>query len=134
MDWLDDQRRQDAADELGRKLRRVDIRTDYPAITILADACVDKADDGVPEAVRAWREVGRLRHEVDCLREECKAWMNGVADVVELLGYDRHAACGPADLLPGLTELREHGAEMARRLRECVEARAYLNKRVGDVD
>jgi len=46
------------------------------------------------------------------LRSENEAWMNGVADVVEPLGYDRHAACGPSDLLPGLTELRNHDMEM----------------------
>lgn len=44
----------------------------------------------------------RLAVEVERLRAECKAWMNGVADAVEPLGYDREAACGPADLLPGL--------------------------------
>lgn len=116
------------------------VQDDYPAITILADACRDKADDGVPEAVRAWREVARLRQwkaeadevlaawegvwmiagqpwrrgetqaqavarEVQHLRSQNAAWMNGVADVVEPLGYDRQAACGPADLLPGLETL-----------------------------
>lgn len=54
--------------------------------------------------------------EIERLREQNNAWMNGVADVVEPLGYDRHAACGPADLLPGLTELRVHGMELARQL------------------
>lgn len=34
------------------------------------------------------------------------AWINGVADAVERFGYDRDAACGPADLLPGLAELQ----------------------------
>lgn len=67
---------------------------------------------------------------VDRLAEECKAWMNGVADVVEPLGYDRQAACGPSDLLPGLTELRNHSMENARRLAECVEARSYLYEQV----
>ena len=67
---------------------------------------------------------------VDRLAEECRAWMNGVADVVEPLGYDRVAACGPSDLLPGLTELRVHGMESARRLSECVEARSYLYEQV----
>ena len=70
---------------------------------------------------------------VDRLAEECKAWMNGVADVVEPLGYDRGAACGPSDLLPGLTELRVHGLESARRLSECVEARSYLYEQVVDL-
>lgn len=68
--------------------------------------------------------------EVLELREQNAAWMNGVADVVEPLGYDRHAACGPADLLPGLTDLRVHDMEMTRRLAECVEARRYLYERV----
>lgn len=44
------------------------------------------------------------------LREERDAWMNGVADVVEPLGYDRQAACGPADLLPGLLTLAERAS------------------------
>lgn len=70
---------------------------------------------------------------IDRLADECKAWMNGVADVVEALGYDRHAACGPSDLLPGLTELRVHGMESARRLDECVEARSYLYEQVVDL-
>lgn len=141
------------------------VKDDYPAITILADAVAGKADDSVPEAVRAWREVARLRQwkaeandvlaawegvwmiagqpwrrgetqaqavarEVQRLRSEVAAWMNGVADVVEPLGYDRGAACGPADLLPGLTELRNHSMETARRLHECVEARQYLYERL----
>lgn len=151
-------------------LSEVTIRDDYPAITILADATRDKADDSVPEAVRAWREVGRLRHEVERLRQwkaeatavldgwegvwmiagqpgrlgaskaqavahevqrlrsACDAWMNGVADVVEGFGYDRQAACGPADLLPGLTDLRNHDMEMTRRLAECVEARSAMQR------
>jgi hypothetical protein len=68
----------------------------------------------------------RLQIENRELKRENRAWMNGVADVVEPLGYDRGAACGPSDLLPGLTDLRNHGMEMARRLEECVEARSYL--------
>ena len=50
-------------------------------------------------------ELERLRAEVADLTEQCDAWMNGVADAVEPLGYDREAACGPADLLPGLKDL-----------------------------
>lgn len=50
---------------------------------------------------------------VDRLADECKAWMNGVADAVEPLGYDRVAACGPSDLLPGLTTLLEKATEGA---------------------
>ncbi|MCC7001518.1 MAG: hypothetical protein IT357_05145 [Gemmatimonadaceae bacterium] len=141
------------------------VRDDFPGSAALADACAGKADDSVPEAVRAWREVARLRQwkaeandvlaawegvwmiagqpwrrgetqaqavarEVQRLRSEVAAWMNGVADVVEPLGYDRGAACGPADLLPGLTELRAHDLEMTRRLHECVEARRYLYERL----
>ena len=160
------------------------MKDDYPAIAILADACADKADDSVPEAVRAWREIGRLRyvseelmsqaeswtielerlrrwkaeasvvldgwegvwmiagqpgrlgaskaqavaHEIERLREQNAAWMNGVADVVEGFGYDRQAACGPADLLSGLTDLRNHDMEMTRRLAECVEARSAMQR------
>jgi len=39
------------------------------------------------------------------LEAENLAWMHGVADAVEPLGFDRDAACGPADLLPGLRTL-----------------------------
>ena len=53
------------------------VQDDYPAITILADACADKADDGVPEAVRAWREVARLRQWKDEAMAEGKEWMGG---------------------------------------------------------
>lgn len=52
-----------------------------------------------PDDTRRDREIDRLRAEND-------AWMNGVADAVEHLGFDREAACGPADLLPGLRMLR----------------------------
>lgn len=137
------------------------IRDDYPAMTTLADACAERVDEACPEAVRAWRELARLRQwrddalnelsewdtvhaevagasahlgrtkaenvrrEMHRLRGQCEVWKNGVADVVEPWGYDREAACGPADLLPGLTEL-------ARRLRECVEARRHLYAQVVD--
>lgn len=43
--------------------------------------------------------------EIAALRRECETWMNGVADAVEPLGYDRETASGPADLLPGLADL-----------------------------
>ena len=138
------------------------VQDDYPAITILADAVAGKADDSVPEAVRAWREVARLRQwkeeamvvlaewdkvhyevagasahigrskaenvrrELLRLRGQCEVWMNGVADIVEPWGYDRRAASGPADLLPGLTSITE-------RLRECVEARRYLYEQVVEI-
>ncbi len=135
------------------------VQDDYPAITILADAVAGNADDSVPEAVRAWREVARLRQwkeeatvvlaewdtvHYECagasahigrskaenvrrellrLRGQCEVWMNGVADIVEPWGYDRRAASGPGDLLPGLTSIAE-------RLSECVEARRYLYEQV----
>lgn len=57
------------------------------------------------------RAVGQatlvLLDEIDRLRATCQAWMNGVADVVEPFGFDRHAASGPADLLPGLATLTD---------------------------
>lgn len=106
------------------------VRDDYPALTTLADACADRVDEACPEAVRAWREVARLRDDLIRSRLEakrfmadCAAWMNGVADIVEPWGFDRQAACGPSDLLPGLTTLAE-------RLRDCVEARRYLYEQV----
>lgn len=52
--------------------------------------------------------IGSLRAvqaEIERLRATNAAWMNGVADVVEMFGYDRDAASGPADLLPGLIDL-----------------------------
>lgn len=48
----------------------------------------------------------QLWNEIDRLRAENEAWRNGVADAVEPLGYNRHAANGPSDLLPGLADLR----------------------------
>lgn len=50
-------------------------------------------------------ELAAARRHLAHLQEACDAWMNGVADVVEPLGFDRHAASGPADLLPGLVDL-----------------------------
>lgn len=52
--------------------------------------------------VAAAAEIERLRAENTRLDEECQAWSDGVADLVEQFGYDRMAANGPADLLPGL--------------------------------
>lgn len=49
----------------------------------------------------------RLRDIARSRDRECKAWMNGVADFVEPIGFDRDAACGPADLLPGLKFMRD---------------------------
>jgi len=57
---------------------------------------------------------------IDALTAENDAWMNGVADAVEPLGFDREAASGPADLLPGLRWLVEARAERDR-LREALE-------------
>jgi hypothetical protein len=50
-------------------------------------------------------QLTRALDEIDRLRAECAAWMNGVADAVEPIGYNREAACGPSDLLPGLQDL-----------------------------
>lgn len=58
-------------------------------------------------------EIERLRRECAHLRSACSVWMNGVADAVEPLGYDREAACGPADLLPGLATLVERSKSHA---------------------
>lgn len=88
-------------------------------------------------AGQPWRrgetQAQAVAREVQRLRSEVAAWMNGVADVVEPLGYDRGAACGPADLLPGLTKLRVHDMEMTRRLSECVEARSLLYQQVAQL-
>lgn len=54
------------------------------------------------EILESWVKT---HNELIDRRAECKAWMNGVADAVEQFGYDREAACGPADLLPGLDQL-----------------------------
>lgn len=57
---------------------------------------------------------GNAADEIERLRAENSVWRNGVADAVEPLGFDREAACGPADLLPGLTFLVERLAEERR--------------------
>lgn len=49
-----------------------------------------------------------LRDLARRLDRENQAWMNGVADFVEPMGFDREAACGPADLLPGLRFMHDH--------------------------
>jgi sporulation-control protein spo0M len=72
----------------------VTARDDYPIHAGIADRWTD-----------AGRECDRMLNEIDRLRATNEAWMNGVADAVEPLGYDREAACGPADLLPGLKQL-----------------------------
>lgn len=50
--------------------------------------------------------------EIERLRAENAAWRTGVADAVEPFGFDREAACGPADLLPGLVTLVERLADL----------------------
>lgn len=56
-----------------------------------------------PALLRA--ELKACRAHIEQGRAENRSWMNGVADVVESYGYNREAACGPADLLPGLADL-----------------------------
>lgn len=80
-------------------------RDDYPAVATLADAAIGRGHQ--PEAVR-------MLYEIERLRDTDRAWMNGVADAVEPFGYNREAACGPADLLPGLATLTERLAERER--------------------
>jgi hypothetical protein len=58
-------------------------------------------------ALSRGEENERLRVRLARAEDECKVWMNAVADAVEPLGYCREAACGPADLLPGLATLVE---------------------------
>jgi hypothetical protein len=114
----------DAADELERlndwRNEATEVLNGWEGVWMVA---------GQPGRLGASKAQG-VGDYVQRLRSENEAWMNGVADVVEPLGYDRGAACGPSDLLPGLTELRNHGMEMARRLEECVEARSYLYEQV----
>lgn len=59
---------------------------------------------GRPGRLAESKTLAMLR-EVNRLRFENTAWRDGVADVVEPFGFDREAACGPADLLPGLRSL-----------------------------
>lgn len=89
------------------------VRDDYPAVAILHDAWTsrDRTGETPPQAVRMFDEIQRLR-------SYCDAWMNGVADVVEQFGYDRQAASGPADLLPGLTTLVEQRNDLWERVCE----------------
>ena len=94
------------------------MRDDYPGLTVLVDAAEDR--DKLPEALRCYLELAALRSIegravklAERLQQECDAWMNGVADVVEPLGYDRQAASGPSDLLPGLSTLMERAREGA---------------------
>jgi len=66
-------------------------------------------------------EVRYLLDTIDALTAERDAWMNGVADIVEPLGFDREAACGPADLLPGLRFLVEERDEARARVAELAD-------------
>lgn len=71
---------------------------------------IERAEQYAAEVTRwdtAHRRAEELAEENALLRNECAAWMNGVADVVEPFGFDRRAACGPSDLLPGVAGLRE---------------------------
>lgn len=63
---------------------------------------------------------------------EIAAWMNGVADFVEPMGFDREAACGPADLLPGLKFMREYIEALFKALdhrHETGDAEPYFQAR-----
>lgn len=71
-----------------------------------------------------WRHLAaEARSERDAAQAEAKVWMNAVADAVEPLGFDRTAACGPADLIPGLRWLVENEAK-ARAERDAEAALA----------
>lgn len=91
------------------------------------------------------RKVFGVERELLRLRRENAVWMNGVADAVEPLGFDREAACGPADLLPGLLlladqveRLRTSNAGMSRHITvlagRIAEARALIAEAKDDVD
>lgn len=77
------------------------------------------SDDLTANMAAAGQTVRFLVDRIDALEAERDAWMNGVAEAVEPLGFDREAACGPADLLPGLRWLVEARAERDR-LREAI--------------
>ena len=87
---------------------------DRPTLLVIKCAHGHRAEAG--EA--AYAELQARLAESEC-REA--AWMNGVADAVERFGYDRNAACGPADLLPGLAELQARN----ERLRVDLDAARY---------
>ena len=97
------------------------------------------------ELVRMLDEVLAHRHWLAALGErlgrmarrllaENEAWMNGVADVVEPLGFDREAACGPADLLPGLRSLQAEVELLREALAEAVPVLDYVSRGRGYVD
>jgi hypothetical protein len=65
--------------------------------------------------------AARALRTIDYLRQDCAAWMNGVADHVEPYGYNRQAACGPADLLPGLKDIQT-ALEQWRRIANASDA------------
>lgn len=75
-------------------------------------------------AGQPWRrgetQAQAVAREVQHLRSQNAAWMNGVADAVEVFGYDRQAASGPADLLPGLETLVQEWSEGKRHARHLL--------------
>lgn len=69
-----------------------------------------------PDLHRIAEYARRLEAQVAERDATIAAWMNGVADAVEPCGFDRAAASGPADLLPGLNMLTERVAERDARI------------------
>lgn len=65
--------------------------------------------------------VNAAAGRIEWMERENKAWMNGVADVVEPYGFNREAACGPADLLPGLAILADRIEALERIVRTYAE-------------
>lgn len=85
------------------------LRSSYDHLVSMAAAQHQQVVEALEAVKEDYRDcaselAAERRHHAH-LQEMCDAWMNGVADVVEPLGFDRHAACGPADLLPGLLDL-----------------------------
>ena len=71
-----------------------------------------------------------VERELLRLRRENAVWMNGVADAVEPLGFDREAACGPADLLPGLLLLVDQAGRHGRAVGHAEGLRALMERRI----
>lgn len=114
-------------------------RDDYPAREGLTTHVIQSHtyNDAMDEidVLRAGLENVRslnsgLMDAVERRNIECKAWMNGVADFVEQFGFDREAACGPADLLPGLRSAQDQidrlTAEVAKFHALCVGCEAVV--------
>lgn len=81
-------------------------RDDFYDAAAAADMLEDEGHRHLAKNIRkALDLIDAQQATIARLTRECKAWMNGVADAVEPLGYDRAAACGPSDLLPGLDTL-----------------------------